>query len=74
MDDASEGVIYFCFGGNVKSSEMPEKQREAIVKVFASLKQRVLWKWETDDLPEKPSNVKTGKWLPQNDILGMHRS
>lgn len=29
----------------------------------------MLWKWE-DDLPDKPSNIRIEKWLPQNDILG----
>ena len=46
----------------------PEK-RDAILRSFSKLKQKVLWKWEDEVLPGKPDNVKIGKWLPQNDIL-----
>jgi glucuronosyltransferase len=42
----------------------------AFLEAFSKLKQRVLWKWETESLPGQPSNVKLGKWLPQSDILG----
>jgi glucuronosyltransferase len=49
---------------------MPESTRNAFLEAFSKLKQRVLWKWESDTLPGQPSNVKLGKWLPQSDILG----
>jgi hypothetical protein len=49
---------------------MPEYKKNAFLQVFSKLKQRVLWKWETDTLPGQPKNVKLGKWLPQSDILG----
>ena len=41
-----------------------------MIKVFGSLKQRVLWKWDQESMPDLPSNVKLSKWLPQQDILG----
>jgi glucuronosyltransferase len=40
------------------------------MNVFRQLKQKVLWKWETETMPDLPSNVKLSKWLPQQDILG----
>lgn len=49
---------------------MPESKRAVFLEAFKQIKQKVLWKWETDDLPGKPDNVKLGKWLPQTDILG----
>jgi glucuronosyltransferase len=70
LDDAPDGVIYFSMGSNLQSSQMPEGKRNAFLKVFSKLKQKVLWKWETDTLPGQPKNVKLGKWLPQSDILG----
>jgi glucuronosyltransferase len=44
--------------------------RQAFLTAFSKLKQKVLWKWESDSLPGQPNNVKLGKWLPQSDILG----
>jgi UDP:flavonoid glycosyltransferase YjiC (YdhE family) len=70
LDEAPDGVIYFSMGSNLKSTSMPESKRNAFLGAFSKLKQRVLWKWESDTLPGQPSNVKLGKWLPQSDILG----
>ncbi|PNF23047.1 UDP-glucuronosyltransferase 1-1 [Cryptotermes secundus] len=69
LDEASDGVIYFSMGSNLKSSQMPDSMINAFVEAFSKLKQRILWKWETDTLPGQPKNVKLGKWLPQSDIL-----
>jgi glucuronosyltransferase len=49
---------------------MKNATTKAFLEAFSKLKQRVLWKWETESLPGQPSNVKLGKWLPQSDILG----
>lgn len=70
LDEAKEGVIYFSLGSNLKSKDLSKEKRNAILKVFSELKERVLWKWEDDVLPEQPPNVRLGKWLPQQDILG----
>ncbi|PSN29441.1 UDP-glucuronosyltransferase [Blattella germanica] len=56
-------------GSNLQSSQMPDSKRDAFLKAFGKLKQKVLWKWETDTLPGQPKNVRLGKWLPQSDIL-----
>ncbi|XP_060649127.1 UDP-glycosyltransferase UGT5-like [Drosophila nasuta] len=65
----SAGVIYFSLGSNIKSKDLPEERRQMLLKTFASLPQRVLWKFENDQLPGKPSNVFLSKWFPQPDIL-----
>ncbi len=71
MESGGEhGVIYVSFGSILQAKEMTEERRKMLVKVFGSLKQKVLWKWETEDMPDKPPNVKLSKWLPQQDILG----
>lgn len=72
LDNATEGVVYFSMGSNLKSKDFPPEKRDAILKVFSKLKQKVLWKWEDDSLPGQPANVKLGKWLPQQSILGKH--
>ncbi|XP_967685.3 UDP-glycosyltransferase UGT5 [Tribolium castaneum] len=69
LDSAKDGVIYFSMGSNLKSAVLPSDKCDAILKTFAKLKQKILWKWEEDDLPGKPPNVKTAKWLPQQELL-----
>ncbi|CAG9762358.1 unnamed protein product [Ceutorhynchus assimilis] len=65
-----EGFIYFSMGSSVRASNIPEYFRALLMVVFRNLPQRVLWKYEGDDLSDIPSNVMLGKWLPQQDILG----
>lgn len=69
LDGAEHGAIYMSLGSFVQSSMMPKEKMQTILKVFGSLKQRVLWKFESDDISKLPANVMVRKWLPQSDIL-----
>ncbi len=53
----------------LKSNYMSKETIDMFLKVFGSLKQKVIWKFEAD-LPNKPANLKLVKWLPQMDVLG----
>ena len=70
LDDAKDGVIYVSFGSIVKAKYMDDDKRKAFLNVFRKLKQKVLWKWETEHMVDKPPNVILHKWLPQQDVLG----
>ncbi|KAJ8927981.1 hypothetical protein NQ314_019509 [Rhamnusium bicolor] len=64
------GFIYFSMGSSVRAANMPNYLRRMLMIVFKNLPQRVLWKYEAeDDMPDLPTNVKLGRWLPQQDIL-----
>jgi glucuronosyltransferase len=69
LDGAEHGLIYISFGSFLKSSEMPKEKFQAMLTVFKQLKQRVLWKWESEQAPDLPTNVMVKQWLPQADIL-----
>ncbi|XP_019879360.2 UDP-glycosyltransferase UGT5-like isoform X3 [Aethina tumida] len=69
LDSAKHGVIYFSMGSILKSKNMPREKVEIILGAFKQLKQKVLWKWEEDNLPGISDNVRTMKWVPQSDIL-----
>uniref|UniRef100_A0A182J0C5 UDP-glucuronosyltransferase n=1 Tax=Anopheles atroparvus TaxID=41427 RepID=A0A182J0C5_ANOAO len=69
LDGAEHGVVYFCLGSNLKSADLPQKKLDAILNTFAQLKQRVLWKWESESIPNAPPNVLSKSWLPQDDVL-----
>ncbi|GAB0092737.1 UDP-glucuronosyltransferase [Sergentomyia squamirostris] len=68
------GFIYVSMGSSVKAANMPEHLRLMLVQTFARLPYHVLWKWEGGNagMQDLPPNVKLGRWLPQQDILG-HR-
>ncbi|VVC87817.1 unnamed protein product [Leptidea sinapis] len=69
LDSSKRGVIYMSFGSNVLSSNLPPEKVEIFSRVFAQLQYDILWKWETDELPGKPPNIKISKWFPQSDLL-----
>uniref|UniRef100_A0A336KE79 CSON009222 protein n=1 Tax=Culicoides sonorensis TaxID=179676 RepID=A0A336KE79_CULSO len=70
LDESKNGVIYVSFGTNVKSSSLKNETFNALIETFRALEYDVIWKYENDFLPNKPDNVKIGKWFPQQDILG----
>lgn len=69
LDGAEHGAFFFSLGSNAKSTFLPKEKIDSILKVFAKLKQRVVFKWESDKLDNKPKNVFASKWLPQDEIL-----
>jgi glucuronosyltransferase len=70
MDSSRDGFVLFSLGTNIKSSKLPQERIAAILKVLSKLKVKVLWKFEKEDLPGRPENVKISKWLSQQDVLG----
>jgi hypothetical protein len=54
----------------LQASLVTKKRRKTFLGVFVKQKQKVLWKWETEEMADKLSNIKLVKWLPQQDILG----
>nr|CAD7437950.1 unnamed protein product [Timema bartmani] len=74
LDGAKNGAILFALGTNVRSDQLPPETRKSLLDAFSELPQRILWKFETEDLPGKPDNVMISKWLPQSDVLELHRN
>lgn len=70
LDEARDGAILFSMGTNVRSSNFPPKLKQEVLEALSGFKQRILWKYEDDQLPGKPDNVKIVKWLPQRAVLG----
>ncbi|KAF5302519.1 hypothetical protein FQR65_LT00891 [Abscondita terminalis] len=68
LDEAKNGFIYFSLGSNAKSKDLSDSTREKMLQAFKELPYTVLWKYEAN-IPNKPSNVITQKWFPQQDIL-----
>ncbi|XP_062715307.1 UDP-glucosyltransferase 2 isoform X2 [Aedes albopictus] len=68
------GFIYVSMGSSVKAANMPDHLRKLLIQTFSRLPYRVLWKYEANSsmLTDLPPNVRLGRWLPQQDILG-HR-
>jgi glucuronosyltransferase len=69
LDNAKEGVVYVSFGSVISASLMSEEKRQSFLSAFKKLKQKVLWKWETETMDGKPDNVILSKWLPQQEVL-----
>lgn len=69
MDSAKDGVIFFSMGTVLQSTQWAPEKLQAIIKAFGKLKQKVIWKYEDTNLPNKPDNVIISPWLPQRDLL-----
>ncbi|XP_015172482.1 PREDICTED: UDP-glucuronosyltransferase 2A3 [Polistes dominula] len=69
LDEAKEGVLYFCLGSMIKATTMPPARLQAIINVLRSIPRKIIWKWEDTNFTAKPDNVYISRWLPQYDIL-----
>ncbi|XP_068994073.1 uncharacterized protein [Neodiprion pinetum] len=69
LDEATQGFIYMSLGSNVKSATLSKETRGEFIAAFSKLPYIVIWKFENDFLPDKPDNVFTVKWAPQQSIL-----
>ncbi|CAH2098363.1 unnamed protein product [Euphydryas editha] len=69
LDSSKNGVIYVSFGTNIKPWSFSPDELKIFTDAFGELPFDVLWKWDNDELPEHPKNVKISKWLPQADLL-----
>lgn len=69
LDSAENGAILFSMGSIIQAVDWQEDKRNSITKAFGKLKQKVIWKYENETLPNKPENVMISSWLPQRDIL-----
>jgi glucuronosyltransferase len=68
---SKQGFVLFSLGSAVKGSDLAEDRRQVLTEAFAKFPDyKFLWKWETETMPNLPSNVKLSKWLPQQDLLG----
>nr|WEU75331.1 uridine diphosphate-glycosyltransferases 41G2 [Glyphodes pyloalis] len=68
LDGSPQGVVYFSMGSVVKSASLPDHTQQALLKVFGSIPQTVLWKFEKE-LKNVPKNVHVRSWMPQASIL-----
>lgn len=69
MNESTEGVVLFSMGSMIKASSIPVDKLKAFVDVFATLKQRIIWKWEADPPEGISDNVMIVKWAQQMEIL-----
>lgn len=72
IDGATDGIIYFSFGSNLKMSDLPERHVRMFVESFRKIPQKVLWKWENGTIDNAPDNVYLSSWFPQQYILSMN--
>lgn len=73
LDNATDGAIYFSMGSNLLSRTIPQEKLEAILRAFEGMNETIIWKFEEENLPNKPKNLHIFKWLPQQAILA-HRN
>ncbi|KAM3960065.1 UDP-glucosyltransferase 2-like [Aphomia sociella] len=68
LDASVNGVIFVSFGTTADVCQYSAKL-QILLNAFSKLPYDILFKWNEDELPGKPNNVKIGKWFPQADLL-----
>ena len=68
MDDASQGVIYVSLGSLIQPNDV-DAIGTIFIRALQRLPQKVIFKWNPEILPSKPSNFLVRSWVPQTSIL-----
>lgn len=70
LQKSKQGVIFISWGSMVRASSMDVDKMQAMVKVLAKQPLNVIWKWETDEVPDvDASKFLFVKWAPQLALL-----
>ncbi|KAK7081936.1 UDP-glucuronosyltransferase 2A1 [Halocaridina rubra] len=70
LDSSPVPVVFFSLGSSIRSEQLPDALRHALVTAFSRLPYRIVWKWEGAAINDLPANVLTRSWMPQQDLLG----
>ncbi|KAJ8922404.1 hypothetical protein NQ315_004350 [Exocentrus adspersus] len=73
LNESQNAVIYFSLGSNVRVRDLPGETLNVLLETFVQSPFRVVWKVEATDVIKNASNIYTGRWLPQQEILA-HKS
>lgn len=66
IQSSQQGTILICFGSELR---IKDKQLPEMIKALTQLPYHFIWKTNRY-IENLPNNIKTFKWVPQNDILG----
>lgn len=69
LDEAKNGVIVISLGTNVKWKTFKLDKIKALLLALSRIKQRVLWKLDSEISFQIPDNVMIMKWIPQKEVL-----
>ncbi|XP_017142585.1 UDP-glucuronosyltransferase 1-9 [Drosophila miranda] len=68
LDEAVHGAIYFSMNSDMLDKWLPPNMQKTMLKAFARLKQRVVWR-TTLQTPNESNNLYVRPWHPQREIL-----
>ncbi|XP_059478833.1 UDP-glycosyltransferase UGT5-like [Neocloeon triangulifer] len=69
FDDSPKGVILFSLGSLITKDTMDPERLTTLTTAMGAIDYPILWRWDTEDVPNLPKNVKIVSWLPQRDVL-----
>ncbi|CAH0728329.1 unnamed protein product, partial [Brenthis ino] len=69
LDSATKGVVYFSLGALQEPEHLSSSVLQTLTDAFRELPFLVLWKFGNTTMINKPDNVITNMWFPQQEVL-----
>lgn len=75
LDEAEDGVVLISYGSKIKGFAFNSDKINLFLNVFGRLKQKVLWKFDVNELENMtnvvkvPNNIRFETWIQQKEIL-----
>lgn len=70
LDSATNGTVYFSLGAIQEPEHLSVNILQSLADAFRELPYLVLWKIGNTTMINKPDNVISSAWFPQQEVLG----
>ena len=74
VEGAEHGIVVMSLGSHKAFQMVWKILREKMFKALGQLPQKVIVQYTLEDTGTVPSNVKLMDWIPQNNLLGHHKT
>ncbi|XP_065357950.1 UDP-glycosyltransferase UGT5 [Calliphora vicina] len=69
LKNTKKDVLFISWGSMIKASTLDQDKLQAILNVLTKLDIKVIWKWESDEIPIKSDQFLFIKWAPQLALI-----
>ncbi|KAM7353784.1 UDP-glycosyltransferase UGT5-like [Cochliomyia hominivorax] len=69
LSSSDKDILFISWGSMIKASTLEQEKLQAILNVLIKMDVKVIWKWETDEVPINSEQFLFIKWAPQLALI-----
>lgn len=69
LNNTNKDVLFISWGSMIRASTLDKGRLQSILNALKNLDIKVIWKWETDEIPIEGEQFLFVKWAPQLSLI-----